>query len=230
MVKAHWLEILQHRKLTKINSMYKQLVAETMKLYRWVESPGSQRPLQNFQIGILGTVWNARVGMGDLSVQGSVPASAVSSLTALRLFRHEWRYPPLKFMNSITPERVDFTSRRHANLRRYTWNFIISGAAETCEFLPGTSLARLYFLRRRGEEMSLRERWEQWRAAQRRCSDSTWNKDKGWRNESRQFPQLAKRMERRQRQLVCFFAPSLKEFCSIYFLPVALFGENLKML
>lgn len=135
-------------------------------------------PLKNIQVGIFGTVRNAQVRMGDLSAQGSVPASAVSSLTAGRLFRHEWRYPPLKFMNSITPERVDFTSRRHANLRRYTWNFIISGAAETCEFLAGTSLARLYFPRRRREEMSLREGWEQWRAAQRRCSDSTWNKDK----------------------------------------------------
>lgn len=92
---------------------------------------------------------NAQVGTGDLSARGSVPASAVSSLTAGRLFRHEWRYPPLKFMNSITPERVDFTSRRRANLRRYTWNLIISGTAETWEFLPGTSLARLYFPRRR---------------------------------------------------------------------------------
>lgn len=101
---------------------------------------------------------NVRVGTGDPSARESVPAHAVSSLTAGRLFRHEWRYPPLKFMNSITPERVDFTWWRRANLRRYTWSFIISSAAETWELLPGTRLARLYFPRRCGKEMSLRER------------------------------------------------------------------------
>lgn len=165
--------------------------------------------------------------MWDLSVRRSVPASVVSSLTAGRLFRHEWRYPPLKFMNSITPERVDFTSRQRANLRRYTWNFIISGAAETCEFLPGTSLARLYFSQRCGEEMSLRERWEQWRAAQRRCSDSTWNKDEGWRNESRLFLHLAKMTKKRQRNPACFIQLTLKWFWRVYFLPVGfILGKN----
>lgn len=170
---------------------------------------------------------NAQVGTGDLSARGSVPASAVSSLTARRLFRHEWRYPPLKFMNSITPERVDFTSRRRANLRRYTWNLIISGAAETWEFLPGTSLPRLYFPRRRWRGNVIKGEMR----VLARCSTPLFRfhleQGRGL------FLQPAKRNEKRKRHPVCFFWPSLKRSHSATMFISSLstlFGGKLKTL